>query len=163
MLDFISPSYATDAKGATVLDHKSWVSGSDKKGTVISGHLERNTPIKKNSLKSTVNTTASTSNVSGAVYQNIYTSGHHSYRIDNASSQPQIYTVHLSLCANSSLCFNDQSHVRVTTGGHFYDDATSRLTCSFIYPGNYSLEAKTGVSADNTSYARDTATINIRK
>lgn len=159
----LNPCYSADSEGVTVLDHKSWISGSNESGAAISGHLEKNPPVDEKQPKSSANTTASTSNVSGVVYQNVYTSGNHSYSVDNTSSQPQVYTINLSLCANSSYCFNDQSHIKVNKGGHLYDSATSRLTCSFNSPGNYSLEAKTEVSGDTSSSARGSAIISIRK
>ena len=37
----ISPGYAADSEGATILDHKSWISGDNEQGTAISGHIEK--------------------------------------------------------------------------------------------------------------------------
>lgn len=61
----ISPGYAADSEGATILDHKSWISGGNEEGAAISGHIEKNESVEQSGPQSSSSTTASTNNASG--------------------------------------------------------------------------------------------------
>ena len=74
-------SYSAVMKGATILEEHSWVTGGNEVGRPIAGHIE---PLMG---KLSASTYTSTADVSGYVNSPIYTTGYHSYRIDNNTGQ----------------------------------------------------------------------------
>lgn len=91
----------------------------------------------------------------------MYLTGYHSYSLYNDTQQKQNYTIVISLCVDNS-CFKETSYYIAESKRHYSSQATSHLTKSFNYPGNYRLVAYTGMSgaglANNSG--SDTVTIN---
>lgn len=146
-----------------VLDHQSWVSGGNNRGIAITGHIVENKSDTFFPSFSSSTARASTSSVSGTVNTNIYTQGSHGYSVNNTSGTYQTYTVDIKLCADSTYCFYDRSHIGVEKGGYFSSSATSYLTCMFSYVGDYSLEATTSISGDTSASDVGRATIYVRR
>jgi|GEM_PF-6792923 len=159
LLATVPLSYALELHNATILEHRSWISGSDDKVVIISGYLKNHVD---NSFSSAT-TGARADNARGGVNSNIYTNGYHNVSINNTSGSPQTYTVDIKLCANSSACFHDQTRVNVLKGGSYSNNTNSYLTCMFPYAGNYSLEATTAISGDTSSSTSGRASIYIYK
>ncbi|KTC64724.1 Uncharacterised protein (plasmid) [Legionella adelaidensis] len=158
MIIITSAAHALELHNAVILRHRTWISGSDHKGLVISAHLDN-----KSQTLSSSTARASTNSVYGVVNANIYTQGSHSYYVNNTSGTYQTYTVDLKLCANSIYCFHDQTHIGVQKGGYFSNNATSYLTCMFSYTGSYRLEATTSISGDTSSSDASRATIYVKR
>ncbi|MBA3535870.1 MAG: hypothetical protein H0T84_04575 [Tatlockia sp.] len=151
-------SYGAIMKGATILEEHSWITGGNEGSHPIEGHIVH---LPKGIMSASA--LASTSDVSGQVYSNIYTSGYHSYRIDNNSGQNQEYTINLSLCAYGNSCFRNQRRINLQKGGYFYDNAGSSLACSFDRRGTFSLEAITDVAGESSAHDNNSALIHITK
>jgi hypothetical protein len=159
VLTTASSSYALELHNATILEHRSWISGSDNNVTIVSGYLKNDA----DNNFSSATTGARADNARGGVNSNIYTNGSHSFSIYNTSGSPQIYTVDIKLCANSTYCFHDQTRVNVSKGGSYSNSASSNLTCMFSYAGNYTLEATSTISGDTSSSTSGRATIYVSK
>lgn len=158
MIMIASSSYALELYHATILKHRSWIDGKSVNDYPLTGHIE-NKPF---TLLSSATVRARTHDVSGLINTNIQVRGTHSYYIRNTSGTNQIYVVDLKLCANLNYCFHDQTHIRVTNMGYFSNIATSSLTSSFVYAGEYPLEATTHISGETSSTNIGRATIHVR-
>ena len=157
MIMIASSSYALELHNATILKHRSWIEGKNFKGAALTGYLEN----KSIPLSSSSTVRARTYDVSGLINKNIQARGTHSYFIKNTSGTNQIYVVDLKLCANVTYCFHDQTHIRVVNMGYISNNSSSSLTSSFVYAGDYLLEATTHISGDTLSTNIGRATIHI--
>ena len=158
MIMITSSSYALELHNAIILKHRAWIDGKNFKGAALTGHLEN-----KSILLSSSSVRSRTYDVSGLINKNIQARGAHSYFIKNTSGTNQIYVVDLKLCANLTYCFHDQTHIRVANMGYFSNNSTSSLTSSFVYAGDYPLEATTHISGDTSPTNIGRATIHIRR
>lgn len=157
LLCSISSSHALTMHNAEIIEHRTWLSGSNENGLVISGSLQDSADF------SSANASARAYNASGTVNSNIYTHGSHGVRIYNTSERDQLYTITIKLCAESKYCFTDQTHVRLGKDGVYSNSTNSTLTIAFPSIGNYSLVGTTTVSGDTYNNSSDRATIYVSK